>query len=269
MSAAWRARGKMVQLYDVRCGAEAEISFEMALRDQYRGENVGSSGSASSSRLAIRVVFPVPSPSGLPVWVQAGKGNDPIQKRRSLRMVPSSDEETESDDVGLCPHKEHRTVSMARLVGGIEGILGDQFSVPEQKEVVVVPSSPEASSPIIFSISPLVNLGSGSMSGGVPSLLGGSFQCEKPSLVDERGTFSHFLSFEAYAPAHARVDGAVARGSLQWMLEKGLVHVVDKVIESLEFANGVQVVLEACEALGFEKGKQLGSFSISVGESKS
>ena len=91
---------------------------------------------------------------------------------------------------------------MARLLGGIGGILNDRFSVPEQKEIVVVPNSPEVSSSP-FAGSPLVNLGSSSMSWGAPSSPEGSFQCEKPSLFDEIGTLSHSPSFEAYAPGWA------------------------------------------------------------------
>ena len=48
------------------------------------------------------------------------------------------------------------------------------------------------------------------------------------------------------------------------MLEKRVVRVIDKVLESVEFARGIQVVREACEALWFEKGKQLGGCSISA-----
>ena len=51
------------------------------------------------------------------------------------------------------------------------------------------------------------------------------------------------------------------------MLEKGVVRVIDKVIESAEFASGIHGVHEACEALGFEKGKKLGGWSTIVSES--
>ncbi|CAI9303718.1 unnamed protein product [Lactuca saligna] len=68
--------------------------------------------------------------------------------------------------------------------------------------------------------------------------------------------------------ARARVDGAVARGSLKWMLEKGVVHVIDKVIKSMEFASGIQGIHNAFEALVFEKGKQLGGCSTISGESE-
>ena len=57
-------------------------------------------------------------------------------------MAPSSDEETESDDVGLRLCKARRTVYVARLLGSIEGILGGQFFVPGQKEIVVDPIYP-------------------------------------------------------------------------------------------------------------------------------
>ncbi|CAI9275842.1 unnamed protein product [Lactuca saligna] len=49
-------------------------------------------------------------------------------------------------------------------------ILGGQFAMPGQREVVV------------------------------PSCPGGSFQREKPYLINEAGTLSHSLSFKAYAP---------------------------------------------------------------------
>ncbi|CAI9298674.1 unnamed protein product [Lactuca saligna] len=150
--------------------AEAEIYLEMALRGHYPGRlyhreinlvealpphvserrmrefaglilvergNVGSSGPATPSQPTVGVVSlvrsSVPAPFAFPVGVQAGKCSAPIQKRRSLRMVPSSDEETESDDAGLRPRKSHRTVSVASLLGGIEGILGDRFFVPKKK----------------------------------------------------------------------------------------------------------------------------------------
>ncbi|CAI9297974.1 unnamed protein product [Lactuca saligna] len=138
-------------------GVEAEISLEMVLRGHYRGKlchweidllealrplvskkrmrefagflsieggNTCSSGPTSHSRLAVGVVSPVhlPAPAsfGLPV---------------------GSDEETESDDACLYPRKMHKTVSVAKLLGGIDDVLGDRFFVPGQKEKEVVPSS--------------------------------------------------------------------------------------------------------------------------------
>ncbi|CAI9294196.1 unnamed protein product [Lactuca saligna] len=50
------------------------------------------------------------------------------------------------------------------------------------------------------------------------------------------------------------------------VLDKGVVRVIDKVIKSAKFASRVLVVREACEALGIEKGKQLGGCSTSFGE---
>ncbi|CAI9271673.1 unnamed protein product [Lactuca saligna] len=45
------------------------------------------------------------------------------------------------------------------------------------------------------------------------------------------------------------------------MLEKGVVHVINKVIESTKFSSEIQGVRKACGVLGFEKGKQLGGCS--------
>lgn len=45
-------------------------------------------------------------------------------------MASSSEKETKSDDVSLCPRKVHRTVYVARLLGGIGGVLGSKFFVP-------------------------------------------------------------------------------------------------------------------------------------------
>lgn len=61
------------------------------------------------------------------------KGTSHILRRRSLHVVPLSDEETESDYAGLRPRKVRKTVSIAKLVGGIGDVLGDKFSVPGQK----------------------------------------------------------------------------------------------------------------------------------------
>ncbi|CAI9292282.1 unnamed protein product [Lactuca saligna] len=330
MRAIYRARGKMVQLYVVRCGAEAKISLVMALRDHYRGRfdhweidlveylpllmskrhmrelaglllvergNVGSSGPASPSPPTVGVVSPVCSPGlappGLPMGVQAGKSSALIRKR---------------------------TVSVARLLGGTGGILNDRFSVLEQKEIVVAPNSLEAS-PLPFFGSPLVNLGSGSMFAGAPSSPGGSFQFEKPSLFGEIGTSSHSPSFEAYAPgwvitrdsllsedttaqewsrcAHplatmsllaGQARSRMANGLLYATTQtytlmvattagvchvgankrqlKGVVRIINKVIERAEFESGIQGVCQACKALGFEKRKQLGGCSTSIGESE-
>ncbi|CAI9260213.1 unnamed protein product [Lactuca saligna] len=164
MSAAWRAYGKMAQMFIVRCRVEAKISLEMAL--------CGSSGHVSSSQPTVGVVspvrLPVSVPSGFLLWVQEGRGCDLTWKRQSFHVVLSSDEETESDDAGLRPRKARRIVYVARLLGDTGGILGGQFSVPEKKEVVLVPSSPKAS-PSPSTSSPMVSPGFGSMSQGASS----------------------------------------------------------------------------------------------------
>ncbi|CAI9302264.1 unnamed protein product [Lactuca saligna] len=128
---------------------------------------------APPSQSTVVVVSPVRSPifvpSSLPAGVQARRDGAPIRKRGSFLAV--------------------------------SGVLS-------KKEIVVVPSCPEAShSP--FTGSPLVNLGFGSMFGGASSSPGGSSQCEKPSLIDKIGISSHSLSFEAYA-----LGWAITRDSL-------------------------------------------------------
>ncbi|KAL7588712.1 hypothetical protein Lser_V15G39308 [Lactuca serriola] len=176
------------------------------------GVNVGSSGPASPSRTIGGVVSPVrssiPTPSGLPAGVQAEKGNAPIQKRRSLCVVPSSYEETESDDAGLRPRKVRRTVLVAKLLGCIGGILGSEFSVPEKKEGVVVPSS-SMTRPSSFTGSISVDPDSVFVLEGALGSPRGHFQPGKPSLVGDTRISSHHLSSEAYAP-----DWAIGRDSL-------------------------------------------------------
>lgn len=86
------------------------------------------------------------------------------------------------------------------------------------------------------------------------------------SLVREKDILSRKLSMCQRQLSGACVDGVVARGNLQWKLEKGVVRVIDKVIESAKFDNGIRGVCEACEALRFEKGKRVGGCSTRGGE---
>lgn len=88
------------------------------------------------------------------------------------------------------------------------------------------------------------------------------------SLTREKGVLASELARCQRKLARARVDGAVARGSLQWMLEKGAARVIDEVIKGAKFANGIQGVRRECKPLGFEKGKQLGGCSTIFGESE-
>ncbi|CAI9298593.1 unnamed protein product [Lactuca saligna] len=217
MSAAWRAHGKMVQLYIMRCGPEADISLEMALSGHYRGKlyhheidlvedlpppvskrcmrefvgfllvegvNVGSSGPAPPSRTAVGVVSPVRSP------------------------IRAPSEETESDNAGLHPHKVRRNVFMVKILGGIRGILGSELYVPGYKEGVVVPSSSMPPT-LSFTCSLSIDLDSVFVLVGALGLPRGPFQPGKPSPVGETGTSSHPLSSEAYAP-----DRVIGRDSL-------------------------------------------------------
>ena len=43
--------------------------------------------------------------------------------------MPSLDEDTESDDVGLRPRKVRKTVFVTKLLGGVGDVLGDKFYV--------------------------------------------------------------------------------------------------------------------------------------------
>lgn len=123
----------------------------------------------------------------------------PVRKRRSLHVIPSSDEETKFDNACLCPPNMCNIVSVFKLLGGIGDVLGDKFFVLGQKEVVVVSSSSMTPpSPFIGSL--LVDPGSNFMFGGALGSPGDSSQSEKPSMVDEMKTASHLLSFEVYAP---------------------------------------------------------------------
>lgn len=45
-------------------------------------------------------------------------------------MVLSSDEDTESDGVGLRPRKRRNTVFVPKLLVGIGDVLGDGFATP-------------------------------------------------------------------------------------------------------------------------------------------
>lgn len=126
----------------VFAGAEPEISLEIVLCGHYRGKlrhrevylvetlpphvsekhmwelvgllsieggNVGPSGPASSSQLVVGVKCPTRFPSSASADIlvvgQAGKGTTHIRKKQSVRVVLSSEEETESDDVSLHPRK--------------------------------------------------------------------------------------------------------------------------------------------------------------------
>ncbi|CAI9297349.1 unnamed protein product [Lactuca saligna] len=235
MSAAWRARWKMTQLYVVRCSAKVEISLEMALRSHYRG------------RLYHGEIDLV---EALPPHVSERRILDFVV----LLLVEGGN--AGSNRPALPSRPTVRVISPVRLLAPTPSGL-----------FVVVQASPSP-----YAGSPLVNLDSGSMSGVrrpptgfvVPvKMIGSCKYCkEKGVLESEFPRCQHHL-------ARAHVDGAVARGGLQWMLEKGVVCVIDKVIESAEFDNRIQGVREAREALGFEKGKQLGGYSTSSENLKS
>ncbi|CAI9294432.1 unnamed protein product [Lactuca saligna] len=110
--------------------------WELAELLSAEGENSGSSRPASPSQ---------------PEKVMLLSG-----KKRSLRVVLSSNEETESDEMGLRPDKMCNMVSIPKLLGVITDVLGDNFSVPRQKEIVVVPIFLKTS-PSLFTSSPSVD----------------------------------------------------------------------------------------------------------------
>ncbi|CAI9280897.1 unnamed protein product [Lactuca saligna] len=91
------------------------------------GGNMGSNVPASHSLPTVVSVSPVRSPffipSVLPVGAQVGKSNASTQKIHSVHVVPSSVEEIESNDTGLCPCNARRTMYVARLLGGFGDIL--------------------------------------------------------------------------------------------------------------------------------------------------
>ncbi|CAI9303314.1 unnamed protein product [Lactuca saligna] len=163
-----------------------------------RIKNVGSGGPASPSQPVVGVVslvcFPPYASFDFPIRVQAGNGTTLFNKKQSLRVVQSTDEETVSDDASLRPRKMRKMVSMPKLLGGIRDIISDKFVVPGQKQIAVVPSSlKESPSPFtsIFSF----NLGSNSVLGGALGASGYSSPSEKPSMVDEMRTVSHTMVF--------------------------------------------------------------------------
>ncbi|CAI9280661.1 unnamed protein product [Lactuca saligna] len=90
------------------------------------------SGPASSSQPVVGAIFPGCFPTSafadIHVMGQAGKGTTPIRKKRSVRMVLSSEEEIESDDVSLHRRKMQNMVSVPNLLGDIGDVLGDGFS---------------------------------------------------------------------------------------------------------------------------------------------
>lgn len=74
------------------------------------------------------------------------------------------------------------------------------------------------------------------------------------SLTQEKDVLASRLARYQRQIAWAHAEGAIARGSLQCVLQNRVIHVIDRVIESVEFAKGVQDVRETCEPLGLRRG---------------
>ncbi|CAI9296456.1 unnamed protein product [Lactuca saligna] len=220
-------------------GAEAEISLEMALCVHYRGKlchwevdllktllppisekhmqelvgllptergNVGYNRPASSSQPGVGATFPAHSlvfvSTDILVVGQAGISTTPIRRKRSVRVVLSSNEETEYFDVSLRPHKRRNTMSIPKFLGGIGDVLGDGFSVLGRKEIVVVLSSSKTS-PSSFIDSLMAYLGACSVLRGALGVSGGSPPSDIPYMVEKMRTASHPLVSEAYVPGWA------------------------------------------------------------------
>ncbi|CAI9272974.1 unnamed protein product [Lactuca saligna] len=94
----------------------------------------------------------------------------PVWKRRGVRVAPSSNKETKSDDVGLHPRKVCRTVSKSRLLGSIGDVLGNKFLISD------------------------------STFGGALGSPVGSIQSKKPLADDRIGTAPSSSCSKAYAP---------------------------------------------------------------------
>ncbi|CAI9270570.1 unnamed protein product [Lactuca saligna] len=71
------------------------------------------------------------------------------------------------------------------------------------------------------------------------------------SLTQEKDVLVSRLARYQRQLARANVEGVVAQGNFQWVLQKGVVRMIDRVIKSTEFAKGVHNVREDCEVVGF------------------
>ncbi|CAI9290479.1 unnamed protein product [Lactuca saligna] len=162
--------------YDQNIGAEAKISFEMALRSYYWGK-------LCHREVDLVETLPLPvfekcmrdlaarflaSASTDDVVVgQPGKGTTPILKKRSVCVMLSSDEETKSDDFSLFPRKIRNMMFVPKLLGDIGYVLDSSAC---------------------------------SMLGDILGVSGGYSPSNKPYMVDEVRNASHPLASEAYVP---------------------------------------------------------------------
>ena len=94
-------------------------------------------------------------------------------------MVPSLNEETESNDVCLRPRKVRMTVSMSGLLGRMGDVLGNKFSASVQKNKVAIPDSATSPPPTFAIVSP-IDLRSDSTFGSALGSPGGSIRSKKP-----------------------------------------------------------------------------------------
>ncbi|CAI9296980.1 unnamed protein product [Lactuca saligna] len=170
------------------------------------GENFGSSEPASSSQPSVGTTFLAHSPASASVNIhvigQAGKITTPIRRKQSACVVLLSDKDTESDGVGLRPHKKKNTVFVPKLLDGIRDVLCYGISAPVRKEIVVVPrSSKTSASSFIDSLT--TELGACSVLKGALGMSRGFPPSDIPYMVEKMRIASHPLASEAYIPIWA------------------------------------------------------------------
>ena len=101
-----------------------------------------------------------------------------------VRALLSSDQETESDDVGLRPRKRRNIVYVPKLLGSIGDVLSNGFAKPGRKEIVVVPNSSEISTSL-FIHSLTTDPSTCSVLGGALGMSGGIPSSDTPYMVEK------------------------------------------------------------------------------------
>ncbi|CAI9260281.1 unnamed protein product [Lactuca saligna] len=277
MSAAWRVCGNMAQLFVMIDGAKADVSLEMALHGHYQelarllpteGGNVGSSGPASSTQLGVGTTIPSHSTASSSadilmvnqvgkkakhsVRAQGGIGyvhGDVFSApgRKEIVVVPISSNtspylfiDSLTANPGACS-----------VLGGALGMLGGfpPSDITYMVEKWSYCAHPPATIKFLAAQSEACMAGNLRYAAAQTSAL--------MVAAADQGVLARGLARCQCQLAHARVDGVAALGNLQWVLENGMVRVINKVIASEEFSSGIQGLQKACEALGLENGKQL------------
>ncbi|CAI9294431.1 unnamed protein product [Lactuca saligna] len=214
------------------------------------------------------------------VGVQEGRSNALTQKRWSLLLVPSSDEEREYDDAVLSSRKARWIVSGARLLGSIRDILGSQFYVLKQRKVVVVLSclGPHLLDPLVrpwdLSHSPTFEAYDLGWEIIRDSLLSeDTIAYEWSRCVHPPATIS-FLVGQPSAHMADDLSYAAAQTFALMVAATDQVRLASASQGKLKVLQGAlantkeEDVCEACEAIGFEKVRQLDGCTTSSGKSE-